>query len=39
MQNNIPTPGLFKTRYARKGDAEVTIGLFNTWTKNMARYS
>ena len=35
MQHNIPTPGLFK---ARKGDAEATLRLFDTWTKNMGRY-
>ena len=35
MQHNIPTPGLFK---ARKGDAEATLSLFDTWTKNMGRY-
>ena len=35
MQHNIPTPCLFK---ARKGDAEATLRLFDTWTKNMGRY-
>ena len=32
MMGVIPTPGLIK---ARKGDAEATLRLLDTWTKNM----